>query len=155
MVLRASGKANWSSVKISDNMRPWVLTEPWVLLTFCMPKAPGASLMDPSVHFTHKVTKSDRTLLSLCGSMLRAFEGLSSEGSPEQPGDIQILCAFHLLKKASNSLDDLVQTPWYFKWRDLDVDTLINYGLQLTTELFCDICLNLKIFNVWPGTDYN
>lgn len=58
--------------------------EPEVLLTFCVPEALAASLMEPSEHFRHKVTKSDSALLSLCGSLLRAFERSTSESSPER-----------------------------------------------------------------------
>lgn len=61
--------------------------EPEVLLTFCVPEALAASLMEPSEYFRHKVTKSDSALLSLCGSLLRAFERSTSESSPERSGD--------------------------------------------------------------------
>lgn len=78
----------WKSklVKLKDQQKD-VTREPEVLLTFCVPEALAASLMEPSEHFRHKVTKSDSALLSLCGSLLRACERSTSESSPERSGD--------------------------------------------------------------------
>lgn len=64
--------------------------EPEVLLTFCVPEALAASLMEPSEHFRHKVTKSDSILLSLCGSLLRAFERSTSKNQNDHPLFIQV-----------------------------------------------------------------
>lgn len=129
VLLQASGKANRSSSKTNNKMRPQTLTEPWVLLTFCMPKALTASLMERSERFRHKVTKSDSTLLSLCGSMLPAFEGSTSESLPEQPMwqktlQSETVCIHFYSTFFPSWRKDIHMTEWF------SPDTLIFSGIS-------------------------